>query len=106
MGIEQEISNEIYRLMDLHQEFENGNYEEMNGLYADEFQGWLYMPGVGQVETFNIEDIKEGNKEAANHFKGEKIQFVFSGLKIVQQHENQTAVSYEITYNDDIDEKG
>lgn len=27
--------------------------------------------------------------------------FVFSGLEIVPQHENQAAVSYEITYRDD-----
>ncbi|WP_077326557.1 DUF4440 domain-containing protein [Virgibacillus siamensis] len=101
MGIEQEVSYEVYRLMELHQEFESGKFEEMNELYSDEFQGWLYMPGAGQVDTFNVEDIKEGNKEAANHFKDKKIQFVFSGLAIVPQHENQAAVSYEITYRDD-----
>ncbi|SEQ94423.1 protein of unknown function [Virgibacillus subterraneus] len=105
MGLEQEVSNEVYRLMELHQEFENGNYEEMNDLYSDEFQGWLYKPSLGQVEKFNLKDIKEGNEEAANHFKGKKIQFIFSGLKILPQHENQATTSYEITYSDDKNER-
>ncbi|SEQ87795.1 hypothetical protein SAMN05216232_3536 [Virgibacillus subterraneus] len=77
MGLEQEVSNEVYRLMELHQEFESGNYEEMNDLYSDEFQGWLYMPSLGQVEKFNLKDIKEGNEEAANHFKLKKYSSFF-----------------------------
>ncbi|ASN06168.1 Cif family virulence factor [Virgibacillus necropolis] len=101
MGLESELSTKVYRLMELHQEFADGNYEEMNALYADDFQGSLYMPRVGQVENFNADQIKEGNKEAANHFNGKKMQFIFSGLQIVPQHENQAAVSYEITYRDE-----
>lgn len=59
------------------------------------------MPRVGEVESFKVDDIREGNKGAAEHFHGKKMQFVFSGLQIVPQHENQAAVSYEIPYRDE-----
>ncbi|WP_100011234.1 hypothetical protein [Lentibacillus sediminis] len=105
MRIEQEVSNKIYRLMELHQEFANGKYKEMNELYSDDFQGWLYMPRGGKVEKLDVKDIKEGNEEAANYYKGKKIQFNFSGLNIIPQHENQATASYEITFSDNENEK-
>jgi len=50
LTIEQEVSNEVYKMMDLHQKFSEELFEEMNGLYSDDFQGWLYMPWVGELE--------------------------------------------------------
>ncbi|HET7627997.1 MAG TPA: hypothetical protein VFK44_06360 [Bacillales bacterium] len=87
--------------MELHQAFKEGEYEELNTLYSDEeFQGQLYIPRVGHVQSFNVQEIREGNREAATNFKGKNIHFVFSGLQIVPQHENQAAVSYVVTYRD------
>lgn len=93
MSIETELSAKVYHLMTLYEEFSDGKYEEMNGLYSDDFQGWLYMPRVGNVELFDVEKIRLGNEEAANYYKGKKVRFVFSGLKIVPQSAEQAAVS-------------
>ncbi|WP_047984386.1 DUF4440 domain-containing protein [Ornithinibacillus californiensis] len=98
MSIEQELSTKVYKMMDLHQKFSEGQYEEMNRLYSDDFQGWMYMPWVDELEHCNAESIREGNKHAAEYYKGKDIQFIFSGLKIVPQSENQAAVSYEVIH--------
>ncbi|MFD1739202.1 hypothetical protein ACFSCX_22220 [Bacillus salitolerans] len=98
MTIEQEISNEIYKMMHLHQKFSEGKFEELNNLYSDDFQGWLYMPWVGELEHFNAASIKKGNRLAAEYYKGKDITFIYTGLKIVPQSINQAAVSYEVIH--------
>ncbi|WP_430787094.1 hypothetical protein VBD025_15545 [Virgibacillus flavescens] len=98
MTIEQEVSTKLYKMMELHQKFSEGLFEEMNSLYSYDFQGWLYMPWVGELEQFNAESIKEGNRLAAEYYKGKDIHFVFTGIKIVPQSTNQAAVSYEVIH--------
>lgn len=101
MSIESELSSQIYRLGELHNDFRNGEFEEMNTLYSDEFQGILYMPSTGKMEMYNAEQIKKGNEDAAHYYKGKNIKFIFSGLKILPQSEDQAAVSYEVTHLND-----
>ncbi|UOQ92663.1 hypothetical protein MUO14_19920 [Halobacillus shinanisalinarum] len=98
MSIENEVATRVYRMRELHENFSNGCFDEMNGYYSGEFQGYLYMPDKDQVEFFNAEQIKEGNKGAATHYKGKNIKFLYSGLHIIPQSETQAAVSYEITH--------
>lgn len=98
MSIEQEVSNEVYKMMELHRRLSEGQFEEMNSLYSDDFQGWLYMPWVGELEQYNAETIREGNRLASEYYKGKEIQFVYTGLKIVPQSENQATVSYEVVH--------
>ncbi|WP_042147803.1 hypothetical protein [Paucisalibacillus sp. EB02] len=98
MMIEQEVSKEVFTMMKLHQSFSDGLYEEMNSLYSDEFQGWLYMPWSDELEHYNDKDIREGNRLAAEYYKGKDIQFIFTGLKIVPQSDDQVAVSYEVIH--------
>ncbi|MRG87170.1 Cif family virulence factor [Salinibacillus xinjiangensis] len=98
MTIEQELSKNVFKMMDLHNKFSEGLYEEMNSLYSNDFQGRLYMPWVDEVRHFNAENIKEGNKSAAEYYKGKNIQFAFTGLKIVPQSTNQATVSYEVVH--------
>ncbi|MFF3924388.1 nuclear transport factor 2 family protein [Paenibacillus lactis] len=101
MSIEAELASKIYRLEELHNQFVNGEFEEMNALYADDFQGMLYMPSSGKIETYNAKQIRKGNEDAANYYKGKSFKFIFSGLKIVSQSEDQAAVSYEVTHLSD-----
>lgn len=54
---------QIYRLEELHHNFSNGEYEEMNTLYSDEFQDFLYIPSSGKAEMHNAEQIRKGNKD-------------------------------------------
>lgn len=96
--IESEVANQIYRMMQLHENFSIGSYEEMNTMYADDFQGMLYIPHMGEVEHYNAEQIRAGNKEAAEFYKGKNIKFIYSGLAIVPQTETQAAVSYEVIF--------
>lgn len=98
MTIEQVVSTKVYTMMDLHQKFSDGLFDEMNSLYSDDFQGWLYMPWVGELEHYDAESIKEGNRLAAEYYKGKDIQFIFTGIKIVPQSENEAAVSYEVVH--------
>ncbi|SDQ92055.1 hypothetical protein [Virgibacillus salinus] len=70
MSIENEIATSVYRMRELHENFSNGSFNEMNKYYSKEFQGYLYMPGKDQVKLFNAEQIKEGNKGAAFIIKG------------------------------------
>ncbi|MGP4106780.1 hypothetical protein [Virgibacillus sp. L01] len=98
MSIENEIATRVYRMRELHENFSNGSFNEMNKYYSKEFQGYLYMPDKDQVKLFNAEQIKEGNKGAALHYKGKHIKFIYSALNIVPQSETQAAVSYEITH--------
>ncbi|MGE8205605.1 DUF4440 domain-containing protein [Heyndrickxia sp. NPDC080065] len=98
MNIESEVATQVYRLRELHENFSEGKFEEMNALYSDEFQGWLYMPISGELEFYNAEQIRKGNQEAAEYYKNKNIKFIYSGLMIVPQTENQAAVSYEITH--------
>jgi len=98
VSIEQEVSNEVYKMMELHRKLSEGQFEEMNNLYSDDFQGWLYMPWVGELEQYNAETIREGNRLASEYYKGKEIQFVYTGLKIVPQSENQATVSYEVVH--------
>ncbi|MBM7601067.1 hypothetical protein JOC34_003488 [Virgibacillus halotolerans] len=100
MTIEQEVSNGVYKIMDLQQKLSEGLFEEMNSLYSNDFQGWLYMPWVGEVEQYNADSIKEGNRLASEYYKGKDIQFVFTGLKIVPQSTDQATVSYEVVHQD------
>lgn len=101
MNMEAEVAVQVDRMRELHDDFSNGNYEEMNSYYSDDFQGWLYMPSKGQVEFFNAKEIKQGNQEAAAYYKGKKIKFIYSGLKIIPQSDDQAAVSYEIMHRHD-----
>ncbi|MGE6256689.1 DUF4440 domain-containing protein [Heyndrickxia sporothermodurans] len=101
MSFESEVASQVYRMRELHEHFSNGLYEEMNALYSDEFQGWLYIPSTGKLELYDANQIREGNKEAAEYYKGKRIQFVYSGLTIIPQSEEQAAVSYEVTFQQD-----
>lgn len=98
MSMESEVAAQIYRLQELHNRFAAGEYEEMNALYSEDFQGTLYMPSSGTIETYNAGQIREGNKEAAAYYKGQRFRFIFSGVTVIPQSENQAAVSYGITY--------
>ncbi|KOR89578.1 nuclear transport factor 2 family protein [Paenibacillus solani] len=101
MSIESELSSQIYRLEELHNNFANGDYEELNSLYSDEFQGILYMPSTGKIEIYNAEQIRKGNEDAAHYYQGKNIKFIFSGLTIVTQAVDQAAVSYEVSHLND-----
>lgn len=98
MTIEQEVLKEVYNMTELHRRLSAGEFEEMNRLYSSDFQGWLYMPWVGELEQYNVETIKEGNRLAAEYYYGKEIQFFYTGLKIVPQSAIQTTVSYEIVH--------
>lgn len=98
MTIEQEVAYEVYKMMELHRKLSEGQFEEMNRLYSDDFQGWLYMPWVGELEQYNAETIKEGNRLASEYYNGKEIQFVYTGLKIVPQSAIQATVSYEVVH--------
>lgn len=98
MNLEAEVAAQVYRMMDLHGEFSHGSYKEMNDCYSEKFQGWLYMPKEDEVQFFNVEQIRQGNKAAAAYYKGKSVKFNYSGLHIIPQSEKQAAVSYEITY--------
>jgi len=98
MNLKSEVSAQIYRLETLHNRFADGEYEEMNALYSEDFQGTLYMPSTGKIEIYNAEQIREGNKEAAKYYQGKQIRFIFSGLTVLSQSEHEAAVSYEITH--------
>lgn len=98
MTIEQEVAYEVYKMMELHRKLSEGQFEEMNRLYSDDFQGWLYMPWVGELEQYNAETIKEGNRLASEYYNGKEIQIVYTGLKIVQQSAIQATVSYEVVH--------
>lgn len=98
MSIEAEVSKRVYQMRELHEEFSNGRFEEMNDLYSDDFKGWLYIPSKDKVELYNAEQIKQGNKEAAKSYQGKEIKFIYSGLKIIPQSDVQAAVSYEIIH--------
>ncbi|ASK63898.1 hypothetical protein CFK37_17900 [Virgibacillus phasianinus] len=98
MTIEQEVSTKVYKMMELHQNFSEGLFEEMNSFYSDDFQGLLYMPWVGELERYDVEGIKEGNRLAAEYYKDKDIQFIYTGLKIVPQSANEAAVSYEVIH--------
>ncbi|MUK87898.1 hypothetical protein GMD78_05730 [Ornithinibacillus sp. L9] len=98
MPIEQEVSSEVYKMMDLHQKFSEGLFEEVNSFISDDFQGMLYMPWNGEVKQFNSESIREGNRLASQYYKGKDIQFVFTGLNIIPQSTNQATVSYEVVH--------
>lgn len=98
MTIEQEVAYEVYKMMELHRKLSVGQFEEMNRLYSDDFQGWLYMPWVGELEQYNAETIKEGNRLASEYYNGKEIQFVYTGLKIVPQSAIQATVSYEVVH--------
>lgn len=98
MTIEQEVAYEVYKMMELHRKLSVGQFEEMNSLYSDDFQGWLYMPWVGELEQYNAETIKEGNRLASEYYNGKEIQFVYTGLKIVPQSAIQATVSYEVVH--------
>lgn len=98
MNIELEVAAKIYRMRELHERFSLGKFEEMNALYSNEFQGWLFTPSTGKVERYNAEQIRDGNKGAAQYYLNKDIKFTNSGLTIVPQTENQAAVSYEITH--------
>lgn len=96
--IEQEVAYEVYKMMELHRKLSEGQFEEMNRLYSDDFQEWLYMPWVGKLEQYNAETIKEGNRLASEYYNGKEIQFVYTGLKIVPQSAIQATVSYEVVH--------
>src|SRR5690625_2427143 len=98
MKMEDEVAVQINRMQELHEDFSKGNFKEMNEYYAEDFQGWLYMPGDDNVHFFNASQIKQGNENAAAYYKGEDIKFNYAGLQIIQQSENQAAVSYKITH--------
>jgi ketosteroid isomerase-like protein len=85
-------------MRELHENFSNGNFQEMNEMYSEDFQGWFYMPREDKVQFFNSEQIKQGNQGASEYYKDKKIKFIYSGLKIIPQSEKQAAVSYEITH--------
>ncbi|WP_172372701.1 DUF4440 domain-containing protein [Sporosarcina jiandibaonis] len=101
MNIEVEVATQVYRMRALHEGFSAGEFEEMNALYSKDFQGWLFMPSTGKVELYNAEQIREGNKGAAQYYRNKDIKFTHSGLTIVPQMENQVAVSYEITHENE-----
>lgn len=100
MTIEQEVSQNVFRMMELHCKFADGLYEEMNRMYSDDFQGWLYMPRVGELERYDAVRIREGNQQAAEYYNGRNIQFVYSGLTVMPQSCNEAAASFEITFHD------
>lgn len=100
MTIEHEVSEKVFKMMELHCRFSEGMYEEMNSLYSDDFQGWLYMPRVDALEQYDAHGIKEGNRQAADYYKGKNIQFVYSGLSIIPQSHSEAAASFEITFHD------
>lgn len=104
LNMEAEVTAKVYRMRELHEEFSKGNYEEMNDNYSDDFQGWLYMPWNEEVEFFNAEEIKQGNQEAAAYYKGKKLKFGYSSLKVIPQSNDQAAVSYEIKHQQDEEE--
>ncbi|KGP73387.1 hypothetical protein [Pontibacillus yanchengensis] len=89
MSIDAEVANQIYRMRELHEDFSKGNYQEINEYYSKDFQGYLYMPDEDQVELFNASQIKEGNQNAASHYEGKDIRFVYSGLTIIPQSDSQ-----------------
>lgn len=99
MSIESELASINFRLMELHRRFEYGEYEEMNSLYSQDFEGRLFQPRNDQVETYDVDRIREGNREAAAHFTGQAIDFVFSGLSVLPQRDDQAAVSYQVSFS-------
>lgn len=101
MGIEIEVAKHVYRLMELHEAFSDGNYDEMNDYYSNDFTGWMYMPRNGEVVFLNGDEIKEGNQEAAKYYEGKKIRFTFTGLTIIPQDDNQAVVSYQVIHRNE-----
>lgn len=99
MSIESELAGINFRLMELHRRFEYGEYEEMNSLYSEDFQGRLFQPRNGRVENYDFDRIQEGNREAAGHYTGQTIDFIFSGLSILPQGDDQAAVSYQVSFS-------
>lgn len=77
MSIEAELASQIYRLEELHNQFANGEFEEMNSLYADNFQGMLYMPSSGKMETYNVEQIRKEMKRLQIIIKGRGLSSLF-----------------------------
>ncbi|MFC4559203.1 hypothetical protein ACFO3D_13470 [Virgibacillus kekensis] len=98
MSIEHDVSYRIYRMMELYRRFSDGLYEEMNSFISEDFQGKMYMPWMGEVEHFDAKGIKEGNRQAADFYKGKNIEFDFTGLSVVPQSDTQAAGSYEVIH--------
>jgi len=101
MNIEEEVMKQVYRMEELHNKFSTGEWKEMNELYSDEFQGVLYMPKSGKIEEYDAHQIRDGNKMAASYYKDKNIKFTYSGIMIIPQADNQAAVSYSITHQNE-----
>ena len=80
MNVELEVATQVYRMRELHEKFSLGEFEEMNSLYSNDFQGWLFMPSTGKVELYDVEQIRDGNKGAAEYYRNKNnVQYMYRG---------------------------
>lgn len=92
------IAERVFRHNDLHNQFSEGTAEEINRMISDQFVGWLFRPGAGDLQRLDANGIREGNWQAARYYEGKAIRFQVSGITVLPQAPDQAAVSYQIMF--------
>lgn len=98
MSLEAIIAERVYRHNELHNELAKGTAEEINRMISDQFEGWLFRPGFGDLQRLDANGMREGNWQAAKYYEGKAVRFRVSGLTVLPQASDQAAVSYQITF--------
>lgn len=81
----------IHRHNQLHCDFATGTADEINQMISDQFVGWLYRPSTADLEQLRTDEIRNGNRQAAEYYKGKSIRFHVSGITVLPQGVDQAS---------------